>query len=108
MPNMVKWVKMGVVSFLSVGYNKTKVSRNRLYNKYRKKGNDMDKKMLKDIVAQLDGAVEQGTGHINVFVESGELQQTKKEVETMGCADCSKNPMACAVPTMELEGDYDD
>lgn len=67
----------------------------------------MDKKMLRDIVAQLDNSMEQGTGHINVFVENTEeAGNLQKEVETMGCADCSKNPMACAVPTVELPDDY--
>ncbi len=66
----------------------------------------MDKKMLKDIVAQLDGAVEQGTGHVNVFVNDQEHGAAQKNVDT-GYADCSKNPMACSVPTVELEGDYE-
>lgn len=67
----------------------------------------MDKKMMKDIIAQLDGAVAEGTGHINVFVNETDAQAGTKEVET-GCADCSKTPMACSVPTMELEGDYEE
>ena len=66
----------------------------------------MDQKMLKDIVAQLDNSMELGTGHINVFVENAGVGE--KEVETMGCADCSKNPMACAIPTVELPDDYDE
>lgn len=65
----------------------------------------MDKnKMIDDIVAMLDGSVQSGEGHINVKVD--EEQQDAKEV-TKGCADCSTNPMACSVPTIELPGDED-
>ncbi len=64
----------------------------------------MDKDVLKDLVAQLDSSMAMGTGHINVFVNEADVAE--KEVETMGCADCSTNPMACAVPTVELPDDY--
>ncbi|MDO4513152.1 MAG: hypothetical protein Q4B72_03860 [Lachnospiraceae bacterium] len=56
-----------------------------------------EKKMIEDIVAQLDASMASGTGHINVDVKEG---ATGKQVETMGCADCNKNPMACSIPTM--------
>ena len=46
---------------------------------------DDKEKMIDDIVAMLDNS---------------------KEV-TRGCADCSVNPMACSVPTIELPGDED-
>lgn len=73
----------------------------------REKGNvNMDQKVLQDIIAQLDNSMELGTGHINVFVQDAGVGVDEKEVETMGCADCSKNPMACAVPTVELPDDY--
>lgn len=65
----------------------------------------MDKeKMIEDIIAMLDGSVERGDGHINVKVD--ETQKEGKEI-TKGCAECSANPMACSVPTIELPGDED-
>ena len=63
----------------------------------------MDKeKMIDDIVAMLDGNVSKGDGHINVKVD--ENVNSHSEV-TRGCADCSINPTACSVPTIELPGD---
>lgn len=56
-----------------------------------------EKKMIDDIVAQLDAGFMNGTGHINVDVTQ---DANGKSVETMGCADCNKNPMACSIPTM--------
>lgn len=65
----------------------------------------MDKdKMIDDIVAMLDGSVQRGDGHINVKIN--EEQKESKEI-TRGCAECSVNPMACSVPTIELPGDED-
>lgn len=56
-----------------------------------------EKKMIEDLIAQLDSSMASGTGHINVDVNgTGE----GKSVETMGCVDCNKNSMACSVPTM--------
>lgn len=55
--------------------------------------------MIDDIVAMLDNSVKKGDGHINVVID--ENQKDSKEV-TRGCADCSVNPMACSVPTIEL------
>ena len=52
-----------------------------------------EKSMIDDLVAQLDKAV----GHFNVNVNEG---SSTKEVETLGCTDCSANPMACSVPTL--------
>ena len=60
---------------------------------------DDKEKMIDDIVAMLDNSVKKGDGHINVVID-------EKEV-TRGCADCSVNPMACSVPTIELPGDED-
>lgn len=63
----------------------------------------MDKnKMIDDIVAMLDSSVQRGDGHINVKID--ETQEESKDI-TRGCADCSVNPMACSVPTIELPGD---
>lgn len=65
----------------------------------------MDKdKMIDDIVAMLDGSVKRGDGHINIKMD--ETQEGSKDV-TRGCAECSVNPMACSVPTIELPGDED-
>lgn len=65
----------------------------------------MDKdKMIDDIVTMLDGSVQRGDGHINVKIN--EEQKDSKEI-TRGCAECSVNPMACSVPTIELPGDED-
>lgn len=61
-------------------------------------------KMIDDIVAMLDGSVARGDGHINVKVD--EAQDSSTET-TRGCADCSMNPTACSVPTIELPGDED-
>lgn len=61
-------------------------------------------KMIDDIIAMLDNSVMNGDGHINIKMD--EEQNKSKEV-TRGCADCSVNPMACSVPTIELPGDED-
>ena len=65
---------------------------------------DDKEKMIDDIVAMLDNSVKKGDGHINVVID--ENQKDSKEA-TRGCADCSVNPMACSVPTIELPGDED-
>ncbi|MBR6328247.1 MAG: hypothetical protein IKR68_01215 [Lachnospiraceae bacterium] len=60
----------------------------------------MDKdKMLDDVVAMLDSQMKSGTGHINL--EYSEDAKSPKSIETMGCADCSRTPLACSVPTLE-------
>jgi len=46
----------------------------------------------------LDGGFANGVGHVNVDVD--ENASAKKEVETMGCTDCSRTPLACSVPTL--------
>ncbi len=56
-----------------------------------------EKKMIDDIVAQLDASMASGTGHINIDVTE---DAEGKTVETLGCADCNKNAMACSIPTM--------
>ena len=53
--------------------------------------------MIEDLIRQLDGGMAKEVGHINVDVNS---QNADKTVETMGCADCSSNPLACSVPTL--------
>ncbi len=55
------------------------------------------KEMIDNLVKMLDAGVANGVGHVNV--DTDELT-SGKTVETMGCADCSKNPFACSVPTL--------
>ena len=60
----------------------------------------MDKKaMIDDLVKMLDSGMLQGVGHINVEVDTNEKQS--KNVQTMGCSDCSRTPLACSVPTLQ-------
>lgn len=54
--------------------------------------------MIEDLIKQLDKGMANNVGHINVDVD--EKAQSSKNVETMGCAECSKNPLACSVPTL--------
>lgn len=69
----------------------------------------MDKeKMIDDIVAMLDGNMSKGDGHINVKVNEmvEGIQDVKKDKSVIrGCAECSINPTACSIPTVELPGD---
>lgn len=55
--------------------------------------------MINDLIKMLDSGVANGVGHINVEVDSTE--KVSKSVETMGCTDCSRTPLACSVPTLE-------
>lgn len=58
-----------------------------------------DKKMIDDLVAMLDSGIVNGVGHVNV--EFDENLNITKEVQTMGCSDCSRTPLACSVPTLQ-------
>ena len=58
-----------------------------------------EKKMIEDLVKMLDSGMENGVGHINV--EYNEQEKQSKNVQTMGCTDCSRTPLACSVPTLE-------
>lgn len=58
-----------------------------------------EKSMIDDLIAQLDSGMSKGVGHINVDVD--ENSNSTKEVQTMGCTDCSRTPLACSVPTLE-------
>lgn len=53
--------------------------------------------MIEDLIRQLDGGMAKEVGHVNVDVNAA---NASKSVETMGCVDCSINPMACSVPTL--------
>ncbi|MCR5339628.1 MAG: hypothetical protein K6E75_13835 [Lachnospiraceae bacterium] len=54
--------------------------------------------MIDDLISQLDGGMSKGVGHVNVDVD--ENIEGSKNVETMGCTDCSRTPLACSVPTL--------
>ena len=70
-----------------------------------------DKQMIDDFIRMMDSGMAQGVGHVNVSVEnnssSEELRSNSSDVnsegihvETMGCTDCSRTPLACSVPTL--------
>ena len=54
--------------------------------------------MIEDFVKMLDSGMAQGVGHVNVDVDS--KAGSAKNVQTMGCTDCSRTPLACSVPTL--------
>ena len=58
-----------------------------------------DNKMIDDLVKMLDSGMAMGVGHVNV--DYNETKEKSKEVQTMGCTDCSRTPLACSVPTLE-------
>ncbi len=58
-----------------------------------------EKKMIDDLVKMLDSGMMNGVGHVNVDTE--ETGKQSKSVQTMGCTDCSRTPLACSVPTLE-------
>ena len=59
----------------------------------------MDQKdMIDDLVKMLDEGFENGTGHVNV--DTSEETSDVRDVQTMGCTDCSRTPLACSVPTL--------
>ena len=55
-------------------------------------------KMIDDLIKMLDGGMAKGIGHVNV--ECNEDTDEGKNVQTMGCLDCSSNAMACSIPTL--------
>ncbi|MDE6662972.1 MAG: hypothetical protein K2K46_06465 [Lachnospiraceae bacterium] len=58
-----------------------------------------DKQMIDDFIKMMDSGMAQGVGHVNVDVDTE--SSNSKEVQTMGCTDCSRTPLACSVPTLE-------
>ena len=58
-----------------------------------------DKKMVDDLVKMLDSGMAMGVGHVNVDYD--EESKQSKNVQTMGCTDCSRTPLACSVTTLE-------
>ena len=57
-----------------------------------------EKKMIEDLVKMLDSGMAEGVGHVNVDYDQ-QVEQSKS-VQTMGCTDCSRTPLACSVPTL--------
>lgn len=58
-----------------------------------------EKAMIDDLVKMLDSGMMNGVGHVNVDTDAE--GQESKNVQTMGCTDCSRTPLACSVPTLE-------
>ena len=58
-----------------------------------------EKTMIDDLVKMLDSGMTNGVGHVNVDTDASEKES--KNVQTMGCTDCSRTPLACSVPTLE-------
>ncbi|MBQ6806061.1 MAG: hypothetical protein IJO97_01355 [Lachnospiraceae bacterium] len=58
-----------------------------------------ENQMVEDFIKMLDSGMAQGVGHVNVNVD--ENSKNSKDVQTMGCTDCSRTPLACSVPTLE-------
>ena len=52
-----------------------------------------EKAMIDDLVKMLDSGMANGVGHVNVDFDATEKQS--KSVQTMGCTDCSRTPLAC-------------
>lgn len=57
-----------------------------------------EKQMIDDLIKMLDSGMANGVGHVNVTTDTEENQS--KNVQTMGCSDCSRTPLACSVPTL--------
>lgn len=57
-----------------------------------------DKTLIDDLVKMLDSGMTGGVGHVNVDYD--EKSEADKSVQTMGCTDCSRTPLACSVPTL--------
>ncbi len=54
--------------------------------------------MIEDLVKMLDQDMANGVGHVNVDFDAN--SKNPKSVQTMGCTDCSRTPLACSVPTL--------
>ena len=54
--------------------------------------------MIDDFIKMMDSGMAQGVGHVNVDVDA--TSEDAKSVQTMGCTDCSRTPLACSVPTL--------
>ena len=58
-----------------------------------------ESKMIDDLVALLDANMAKGVGHINADVDTS--IEAARKIQTMGCSDCSRAPLACSVPTLQ-------
>ena len=58
-----------------------------------------EKQMIDDLVKMLDSGMANGVGHVNVDVD--DKVEGSKNVQTMGCTDCSRTPLACSDPTLD-------
>lgn len=58
-----------------------------------------NKEMIDDLIKMLDAGMTQGVGHVNVDFDTDSTDA--KQVQTMGCSDCSRTPLACSVPTLQ-------
>lgn len=58
-----------------------------------------EKTQIEELVKMLDSGMMQGVGHVNV--EFDEQEKKDVNVQTMGCTDCSRTPLACSVPTLQ-------
>ena len=56
-----------------------------------------ENQMIEDLVKMLDSGMAAGVGHVNVDYNE---DAAAKSVQTMGCTDCSRTPLACSVPTL--------
>lgn len=59
-----------------------------------------NKNTADDIVSMLDNMVANGVGHMNIEVDAQGDQSKNKSVEQLGCLDCAKGNLACAIPTL--------
>lgn len=57
-----------------------------------------NEQMIEDFIKMMDSGMTQGVGHVNVDVDH--KINNAKNVQTMGCTDCSRTPLACSVPTL--------
>ncbi len=57
-----------------------------------------DEKKIDDLVALLDGFMENGGGHMNVQIDNDETEEVT--VKTFNSLSCSNGNMACAIPTL--------
>jgi len=55
-------------------------------------------KMVDELVSLLDNGVVNGVGHVNV--DNDPAEESLMTMNTMGCTDCSRTPLACSVPTL--------
>ena len=58
-----------------------------------------DKAKIEELVKMLDASFANGVGHINV--DTNDEPQENVAVQTLGCTDCSRTPLACSVPTLQ-------